>query len=224
MAELDRAVVLLEKRAGELARQARNDRFAADIDTLLAARERLPQLVARLAAVAPGSLQTRIHGDFHLGQVLIAQNDTYLVDFEGEPALPLDWRRRKTSPLRDVAGLLRSFDYAAATVGTDRHERTHATLPPALTQRREMLLDRFRQTASEAFVAGYLQIAEAAPQPWVEPEQAQALLDLFLLERAAYEVGYEAANRVAWVDLPVNGLARLIRKLTGAAEDNSGQD
>ncbi|MGO4331172.1 putative maltokinase [Cupriavidus sp. 2TAF22] len=224
LAELERAMTLLEQRAGELGRQARNDRFAADIDTLLAARAHLPALVARLAAGAPGSLQTRIHGDFHLGQVLVAQNDTYLVDFEGEPGLPLAWRRRKTSPLRDVAGLLRSIDYAAATVGTDRHERTHAALPPALAQRREALLDRFRQTASEAFLAGYRQVAAGAQQPWVPAGQVQALLDLFLLERAAYEVGYEAANRVAWIDLPVNGLARLVRKLTGVTGDADAQD
>ncbi|MDW3683440.1 putative maltokinase [Cupriavidus sp. CV2] len=223
MAELARTVALLEKRAGELGRASRNQRFAADIETLIKARAQLPQLVAKLAAAAPGSLQTRIHGDFHLGQVLIAQNDTYLVDFEGEPGLPLDWRRRKTSPLRDVAGLLRSLDYAAATVGTDRHERTHAALPPSQTQRREALLDRFRQTAGDAFLAGYWQVLAAAPQPWVQPEQAQALLDLFLLERAAYEVGYEAANRVAWIDLPVNGLARLVRKLTGFPENGDEQ-
>ncbi|GAB7543044.1 putative maltokinase [Cupriavidus sp. CuC1] len=223
MAELARTVALLKKRAGELGRASRNQRFAADIETLIKARAQLPQLVAKLAAAAPGSLQTRIHGDFHLGQVLIAQNDTYLVDFEGEPGLPLDWRRRKTSPLRDVAGLLRSLDYAAATVGTDRHERTHAALPPSQTQRREALLDRFRQTAGDAFLAGYWQVLAAAPQPWVQPEQAQALLDLFLLERAAYEVGYEAANRVAWIDLPVNGLARLVRKLTGSPEDGDEQ-
>jgi maltose alpha-D-glucosyltransferase/alpha-amylase len=187
--------------------------FEADVQTLMAARDALPALVEQLAAAAPGSLQTRIHGDFHLGQVLIAQNDTYLVDFEGEPGLPLDWRRRKTSPLRDVAGLLRSLDYAAATVGTDRQERTHSELPPQQAERRAVLLERFRTTANEAFMNCYRQQMEASPMPWAAADQLQPLLDLFLLERAAYEVDYEAANRVAWIDLPVNGLARLLRKL-----------
>lgn len=213
---LNEALDLLEARRGDA-----TGAFAADIETLLAARDRLPHLVARLATAAPGSLQTRIHGDFHFGQVLIAQSDTYIVDFEGEPRQPLAFRRRKTSPLRDVAGLLRSLDYAAATVGTDRQERTHVTLPPALAERRIALLERFRAAASQAFLQCYQQSMQAAPQQWAESDQMTQLLDLFLLERAAYEVGYEAANRVAWIDLPTSGLARLVRKLLG---DDDGQN
>lgn len=213
---LEEALGLLEARRGNA-----TGAFAADIDTLLAARSKLPHLVSRLAAAAPDSLQTRIHGDFHLGQVLIAQNDTYLVDFEGEPRQPLAFRRRKTSPLRDVAGLLRSIDYAAATVGTDRQERTHAALPPAQADRRAALLDRFRNTAGDAFLNCYQLAMSAAPRPWAAAGQLQPLLHLFLLERAAYEVGYEAANRVAWIDLPTSGLARLVRKLLG---DDHGQE
>ncbi|MEM5427871.1 maltose alpha-D-glucosyltransferase [Cupriavidus oxalaticus] len=209
---LERALALVDKRADSVQGSVRQA-FEADVQTLTAARGALPALVEQLAAAAPGSLQTRFHGDFHLGQVLIAQSDTYLVDFEGEPGMPLDWRRRKTSPLRDVAGLLRSLDYAAATVGTDRQERTHTELPPQLAERRALLLERFRATASEAFLHCYRQHMEASPAPWVDADQLQPLLDLFLLERAAYEVDYEAANRVAWIDLPVSGLARLLRKL-----------
>ncbi|CAG9171299.1 maltose alpha-D-glucosyltransferase [Cupriavidus pampae] len=218
LASLEEALGLLEARRAD-ARGA----FADDIDTLLSARAELPRLVARLAAAAPGSLQTRIHGDFHLGQVLIAQSDTYIVDFEGEPRQPLAFRRRKTSPLRDVAGLLRSLDYAAATVGTDRRERTHVTLPPALAERRAGLLERFHNAAGGAFLNCYQQTMRQAERTWVEPAQLQPLLDLFLLERAAYEVGYEAANRVAWIDLPTSGLARLVRKLlgTGAIDGQS---
>ncbi|UDM53069.1 maltose alpha-D-glucosyltransferase [Cupriavidus sp. MP-37] len=215
MEALQRALDRLQARP---ATEAASPAFAADVQTLMAAREALPGLVEQLAAAAPGSLQTRIHGDFHLGQVLIAQNDTYLVDFEGEPGLPLDWRRRKTSPLRDVAGLLRSLDYAAATVGTDRSERTHSELPPQLAERRAVLLERFRTTANDAFLNCYRQHMEAAPVPWVAPDQLQPLLDLFLLERAAYEVEYEAANRVTWIDLPASGLARLLRKLAPTGE------
>ncbi len=182
MAVLTRALDLLEKHPRDDPRndpKALSKQFLVDIDTLLKARGALPELVAGLAAAAPGSLQTRFHGDFHLGQVLIAQNDAYLVDFEGEPGQPLEWRRRKTSPLRDVAGLLRSIDYAAATVGTDRQERTHAELPPALAERRGGLLERFRTTASDAFLACYNQHMEASGAPWVQPAQLQPLLDLF---------------------------------------------
>jgi len=210
---LNEALDLLDER-----RASATGNFADDIEALLAARDKLPELVAGLATAAPGSLQSRIHGDFHLGQVLIAQNDAYIVDFEGEPRQPLAFRRRKTSPLRDVAGLLRSIDYAAATVGTDRQERTHAALPPELAERRAALLDQFRDAASEAFLDGYQQAMSTLERPWVTAEQLRPLLDLFLLERAAYEVGYEAANRVAWIDLPASGLARLIRKLLGDAD------
>jgi len=218
MVWLARALDSLEKCAID-ASDPEQAGFAADVATLLEARAALPALVQQLADAAPGSLQTRFHGDFHLGQVLISQNDTYLVDFEGEPGQPLAWRRRKTSPLRDVAGLLRSIDYAAATVGTDRQERTHAELPPAVTERREGLLERFRTSASGAFLDGYRQHMEASGAPWVQPGQLQPLLDLFLLERAAYEVEYEAANRLAWIDLPASGLARLVRKLLGGTAE-----
>ncbi|MBF6987901.1 MULTISPECIES: maltose alpha-D-glucosyltransferase [Cupriavidus] len=211
---LERALATVDQRADSVQGSVPQT-FDADVQTLMAARGELPALVEQLARAAPGSLQTRFHGDFHLGQVLIAQSDTYLVDFEGEPGRTLDWRRRKTSPLRDVAGLLRSLDYAAATVGTDRQERTHTELPPQLAERRALLLERFRSTANEAFLQCYRQHMEASPAPWVDPAQLQPLLDLFLLERAAYEVDYEAANRVAWIDLPVSGLARLLRKLLG---------
>ncbi|MNN09554.1 hypothetical protein D3C81_1224390 [compost metagenome] len=104
-------------------------------------------------------------------------------------------------------------------MGTDRHERTHATLPPALAERRAALLERFRSAASQAFLHCYQLSMQAAPRHWAqagEAGQMGQLLDLFLLERAAYEVGYEAANRVAWIDLPTSGLARLVRKLLGA--------
>ncbi|MGY8527352.1 maltose alpha-D-glucosyltransferase [Paracidovorax citrulli] len=214
MTSLRTALELMEQ-AAKSEQGQQNEQMRADIELVLSCRERLQDLVAGLAEAAPGTLQTRIHGDLHLGQVLIAQNDTYIIDFEGEPGLSLDWRRRKTSPLRDVAGILRSFDYAAATVGTNRSERTHATLPPAQEERRQQLLERFREAATDAFLGGYREIASTALHRWIEPEQMKPLLDLFLLERAAYEVKYEADNRVAWIDLPVHGLARLLRTLTG---------
>ena len=143
---------------------------------------------------------TRIHGDFHLGQVLVASADAYIIDFEGEPARPLDERRQKASPLRDVAGLLRSIDYAAATA-MDPKSLLASRLSPG---RRERLMVRLREGSEQAFLDGYREIAGDVPQP---------LLDFFLIEKAAYEIGYEAANRPAWLALPLSGLARIAERL-----------
>ncbi|MCK8784047.1 maltose alpha-D-glucosyltransferase [Roseomonas sp. NAR14] len=180
---------------------------------LLAQREGLVDAVHGLAQSAAGALKTRVHGDFHLGQVLVAQGDAVIVDFEGEPARPLEERRAKGSPLRDVAGLLRSFDYAAAVAAQNDGA---ATLVASQVERRNALLDRFRREASATFLDAYRAVEAAAPVHWSPPESERALLDLFLLEKAAYEVRYEAANRPAWIGVPVRGLAALAASLVRA--------
>ncbi len=168
---------------------------------LLARAPRLRAAVQQLAAAAPGALKTRVHGDFHLGQVLVAQGDAVIVDFEGEPARPLEERRAKASPLRDVAGLLRSFEYAAAVAVTNE---TSATATVAPTERRAALLEQWQREAAAAFLAAYGAVA---------PIGAPALLDLFLVEKAAYEIRYEVANRPGWVAVPLRGLAALAERL-----------
>ncbi|MGA3400462.1 MAG: alpha-amylase, partial [Acetobacteraceae bacterium] len=130
--------------------------------------------------------------------------DVYIIDFEGEPAKPVAARRAKNSPFRDVAGMLRSFDYAAAVV--DRKSReSHAHLPEP---RRAAFLESFVARATESFLAGYRTAAGSAGSA-----ADRALLDLFLLEKAAYEIAYEAANRPTWIDVPLRGLARLAQSL-----------
>ena len=169
----------------------------------------LRQAARRLAGEAAGlAMQTRVHGDFHLGQVLVTPGDATLIDFEGEPAKTMEQRRSKSSPLRDVAGLLRSFDYAAAN--------TLATRTPGSEQsveRQAHLVEQFRQSASMAFLDSYRSVLHGAHRPWVEPRAEQVLLDLFLLEKAAYEVRYEAANRPAWIGIPLAGIARVSARL-----------
>jgi len=100
---------------------------------------------------AGGAIKTRIHGDFHLGQVLVSSGDAFIVDFEGEPLATPEERRMKSSPLRDVAGLLRSLHYAAATVGA----REDARLAPSLREARDRLLEKFLVAARTAFLAAY---------------------------------------------------------------------
>ena len=160
---------------------------------LLDRREALEAQVTERTAAGQGGLRTRIHGDLHLGQVLVTAGDVTLIDFEGEPSKPLEARRAKDLPLRDVAGVLRSFDYAAAMAlhgWTDSAEGAQA--------RAEALTSAFRRLAAKTFLDGY---REAGGQV------DEALLDLFLLEKAAYEVAYEAANRPEWLETPLHGLA-----------------
>jgi len=191
-------------------RQDLTEADAALAARLIGRRDMLRQAVHRLAQSAAGALKTRLHGDFHLGQVLVAQGDAIIVDFEGEPARALEERRAKGSPLRDVAGLLRSFDYAAS-VATANEASATATAAP--TERRAALIGRWQHEASAAFLSAYRSVAAEAPDPWVPAAAEAALLDLFLLEKAAYEIRYEAANRPTWIGVPLRGLVALVDRL-----------
>ncbi|MDR3538167.1 MAG: maltose alpha-D-glucosyltransferase [Acetobacteraceae bacterium] len=176
-----------------------------------ARRSEMGAAIRRLAADGVGGLRTRIHGDLHLGQVLVANGDVFVIDFEGEPAKPAEQRRGKNSRWRDVAGMLRSFDYAAAVVQR-KSMASHAHLP---AEQVDAFLSAFVRHASEAFMNGYRRATEAYPVAGDE-----SLLTLFLIEKAAYEVTYEAANRPTWIDVPVRGLTRLAAQ--AAAEGSAG--
>jgi maltose alpha-D-glucosyltransferase/alpha-amylase len=175
---------------------------------LLAAREPLVAAIRDLARHGKGAPLTRVHGDLHLGQMLVSSGDVFIIDFEGEPARPLEERRAKTSPMRDLAGVIRSFDYAAAVVRRKSRE-AHAHLPE---ERRDRFLAGFIDRANAAFHDGY---RDTSP---TEVDDAEAgLLRLFLIEKAAYEVAYEAANRPAWIDVPLQGLERISELVLGPA-------
>ncbi len=205
LAQLDPALDLLSR-----PRDWPDAAVAVSVSELLERRTALRQLVHELARSAAGALRTRVHGDFHLGQVLVAQGDAVIVDFEGEPARPLSERRAKGSPLRDVAGLLRSFDYAAA-VAAQAGANSSAAAAPA--ERRVALLEQFRERASGSFLEAYREVERAAPVRWAPEDVQAALLDLFLIEKAAYEILYEAANRPTWIGLPLRGLANIADRL-----------
>jgi maltose alpha-D-glucosyltransferase/alpha-amylase len=177
--------------------------------SLLGQREALGQALRRLGRSGEGALMTRIHGDFHLGQVLVASGDAYIIDFEGEPARPLEERRRKSSPLRDVAGLLRSIDYAAASMADPKNIIASRVSPG----RRQRLVMRLREGAEKAFLEGY-----SAATAGLFSLDNKELLQFFLIEKAAYEVNYEAANRPSWLGIPVMGLARMAAHLLESAE------
>jgi maltose alpha-D-glucosyltransferase/alpha-amylase len=170
-------------------------------------RAALHKAIRQLARSATGTLKTRTHGDFHLGQVLVSSGDAYIIDFEGEPVRPLEQRRAKSSPLRDVAGLLRSFDYAIAAAAG------RAEGPAHNAPRKGTVLDQFATNASEAFLAAYREGNAESPWPWATEASRQALIDLFVVEKAAYEICYEAANRPAWIGIPLHGLVRIIARV-----------
>ncbi|MNK34978.1 Trehalose synthase/amylase TreS [compost metagenome] len=194
---------------------------------------RLSDRVATMAQAEIGTTCLRVHGDFHLGQVLVAQTDAYLIDFEGEPISSLQARRALASPYKDVAGMLRSFDYAAASIArTDLMGGAHmdanagaddspaASVAPA--EQRDALLTRFRHQASDAFLRGYRGARGEALTPAGGEEGT--LLSLAQLEKAAYEVGYEAAHRPDWISIPLCALTELARNvLLSAAIDAEGK-
>ncbi len=167
----------------------------------------------RLARESGPALQIRVHGDFHLGQVLVVQGDAFIIDFEGEPARTMAQRRAKSCPMRDVAGLLRSFDYAAAAAAPGRVAASDQAV-----QRRYAALLEWRAQATATFMQAYSAVLESAEPSWVAPESETALLDLFLLEKAAYEIRYEAANRPSWIGIPVAGMADIAERLLGLGE------
>ena len=157
-----------------------------------------------------GLIATRPARPRSAARLLVAQGDAVIVDFEGEPARGLDERRAKGSPLRDVAGLLRSFDYAASVAAANEASASATAAP---SDRRAALLARWQREASDAFLRAYRAAEAEAPEKWVPPGGEEALLDLFLIEKAAYEVRYEAANRPTWIGLPLRGLAALAARV-----------
>jgi maltose alpha-D-glucosyltransferase/alpha-amylase len=164
-----------------------------------------PQVIERLDAPAGdcGS-KIRIHGDFHLGQVLLRANDFVIIDFEGEPARPLEERRARHSPLRDVAGMLRSFSYAAAAA------LQRAAASDDARVRLAPRAQAWENVTRSAFLDGYRDAATGAvPRPDAGP--APALLRLFTLDKALYELRYELENRPAWVAIPLQDIQRLLR-------------
>jgi maltose alpha-D-glucosyltransferase/alpha-amylase len=152
-----------------------------------------------------GAIKSRVHGDYHLGQVLIVQKDVMIVDFEGEPSRPAEARRAKSSPLRDVAGMLRSFAYAAETGAREVASRFAEKEALAATA-----TARWRTLAETAFLHAYEESARGSPA-WVEnADTRQRLLRLHLLSKALYEIDYEANNRPDWIETPVRGVLSIL--------------
>ena len=159
------------------------------------------------AGLKTSAMMTRIHGDYHLGQVLFTGSDFVIIDFEGEPARPLAERRKKRSPLQDVAGMLRSFHYAACAPLLQNDGKN-------LAAENIQLLGEWAQYwqkwVSATFLKTYLEVAGNAIFIPKGREELALLLDVYLLDKAVYELGYELNNRPTWVHIPLDGISQLL--------------
>jgi maltose alpha-D-glucosyltransferase / alpha-amylase len=152
--------------------------------------------------------RNRIHGDYHLGQVLYTGRDYVIIDFEGEPARPLTERRIKRSPIRDVAGMLRSFHYAAYT-------SLFGHLGSAMVRPEDLVpLESWARVwniwVSKTFLESYIEHAAAGGFLPSERDEIDILLNIYLLEKALYELGYELNNRPDWIQIPLTGILQLL--------------
>ena len=155
-----------------------------------------------LVEVADAGAALRVHGDLHLGQMLLADAGWYVIDFEGEPARPVDERMAPSSPLRDVAGMMRSFQYAARTALVERGRDIDEGIVA--------LADAWEARAAEAFWAGYTRVEGIeALLPGGEADRRK-LLRAFELDKAVYEVIYELGHRPDWVDVPASAIRRAL--------------
>jgi len=188
-------------------------------DAAAAILERRQEILDRLRGIVDeplGGSLIRIHGDFHLGQVLYTGRDFVIVDFEGEPARSLAERRRKRSPLTDVAGMLRSYHYAVETVLSQSTQRSG--LRPGDSERLRPWANHWLAAVSRSFLGGYVAAARDAEILPPADAQLKRLLEIHLLEKALYELGYELNNRPAWAGIPLRGIVALL------AEPRDGSD
>ncbi|MDB5982231.1 MAG: treS [Pseudomonas sp.] len=200
--QMELALQLLDEHKGSLEKADQQL-----VSELLSKRKQVLAHIQALAKRSAGGLRLRVHGDLHLGQVLVVKGDAYLIDFEGEPARSLIERRAKYSPFKDVSGVLRSFDYAAAMA-----VRNAQSVDSSLEAKnaRHIVAQTYLTQARESFINGYRSATQGMAHAWKDPQGESAALELFTLEKTAYEVVYEARNRPNWLAVPLQGLRGLL--------------
>ncbi len=184
------------------------ERHRAMVEEVCAASDRIRDHVKTFRPDLASIRKARIHGDLHLGQILVTQDDFVIIDFEGEPARPLAERRRKHLPVRDVAGMLRSFGYAARmtvqheSLGNDEFDR-----------RLSAMAEDWEHRIGEIFLSGYFHGAGDCVAIPRDRDVFDSLLNLFLLEKVLYECVYELNNRPDWIGIPIAGLINIVRNI-----------
>lgn len=213
---MSRTFDLLRRSQGKLPEAVRERAVA-----LLAREEELRERLKEISSRTIEAARIRCHGDLHLGQVLVSGDDFVIIDFEGEPARPLSERRYRRTGLRDVAGMLRSFRYAAQSAL--RQGRVRPEDVPALSAWSEAwaawvsaayLGGYFRTIRKEPLTGGGRLASERRPLPLIpeREEDIALLLDFSLLEKCIYEIGYELNNRPDWLEIPLFGLEQLLER------------
>ncbi len=200
--------------------RAHKDALAgAELELAKTVLRREREVNARLKAIVDSAVdgrRIRCHGDYHLGQVLNTGTDFVIIDFEGEPQRTLAERRRKRSPLADVAGMLRSFHYAVFGVLTG--DMPGSNVRPEDIHLLEPWADAWYGWVGSAFLGAYLEVVEPADILPSTPEGLALQLDVQLLEKALYEVSYELNNRPDWVAIPLRGVQAVLDSQDGPAE------
>jgi len=183
-----------------------SDEIRTHAQDILNSRKKILERMNKVTAKKINAMKIRIHGDFHLGQVMFTGKDFVIIDFEGEPARPLSERRLKRSALRDIAGMIRSFHYAAYA--------GFLRLPSLRSEDRDFLepwLKVWYHHVSRIFLHSYLEnVGKAAFLPRAKGDFS-ILMDAFLLEKAVYELGYELNNRPDWLVIPMRGIRFILK-------------
>ncbi|MEO5694190.1 MAG: maltose alpha-D-glucosyltransferase [Usitatibacter sp.] len=199
-AELDKTLAVVQEALPRLP-----DALRPKVASLVLGSDAIRARLRNLRPDIAGLSRTRFHGDLHLGQVLVSRDDFIIVDFEGEPARSLEERRAKSSALRDVAGMLRSFSYASHAAALRRE-------PGAGNEAAGLdALAAWERDATRHFLEGYAKASPGLCSVPAQPESFRCLLDLFLIEKALYELRYEIANRPDWLEIPLRGLLELAK-------------
>jgi maltose alpha-D-glucosyltransferase/alpha-amylase len=198
-ASLRRNFDLLEKKLPTLP-----EAFREEAAQVLASEDRVLTQEQRLLDRRVNATKIRIHGDYHLGQVLYTGKDFVILDFEGEPARALSERKLKRSALRDVAGMMRSFQYAAYSA------LWQPAMRPEDTPFLERWADLWYRQMSSVFLQSYLAATDRADFIPPDENDFQILLEAYLLDKAVYEIGYELNNRPDWVVIPVRGIKHIL--------------
>jgi maltose alpha-D-glucosyltransferase/alpha-amylase len=180
-------------------------RYGTDAKVVFDLKRKILARLNKITSKKYATAKIRTHGDYHLGQVLFTGKDFKIIDFEGEPARPLSERRLKRLPLRDVAGMIRSFHYAA--YGTLYF---HPALREHDIQQLQPWAELWYNCISCVFVRSYIEHLNMPQLLPSQPDDLETLINVFLLEKAVYELGYELNNRLDWLIVPLKGIQNIL--------------